>query len=70
VLEGAVQGGGGVTVPGGVQEIFRPCTEGRGLVGNYWWRGEELDWTILVILSKLGDSMILNRLLFPVGKWL
>ena len=26
--------GGGVTVPGGVQETFECCTEGRGLVGN------------------------------------
>ena len=30
----AAQGGGGVTVPGGVQETFRCCMEGRGLVGN------------------------------------
>jgi len=29
-------GGGGVTVPGDVQEMFR-CTEGHGLVGKYWW---------------------------------
>ena len=28
------QGGGGVTVPGGVLEMFRCCTEGHGLVGN------------------------------------
>ena len=27
-------GGGGVTIPGGVQEMFRCCTERRGLVGN------------------------------------
>ena len=32
-LEGAAQGGGWVTVPGGVQETFR-CTEGQRLVGN------------------------------------
>ena len=30
----AAQGGGGVTIPGGVQEIFRCCTEGHGLVRN------------------------------------
>ena len=30
----AAQGGGGVIVPGGVQEAFRCCTEGHGLVGN------------------------------------
>jgi len=33
-LEWAAWGGGGVTVPGGVQEPFRCCTEGRSLVGN------------------------------------
>jgi len=33
VLKGAAQGGGGVTIPGGIQEPFR-CTEGRGLVVN------------------------------------
>ena len=27
-------GGGGFTIPGGVQETFRCCTEGHGLVGN------------------------------------
>ena len=34
MLEWDAQGGGGVTVPGGVQGTFRHCTEGRGLVGN------------------------------------
>jgi len=34
VLEQAAQGDGGVTIPGGVQETFRCCTEGHGLVGN------------------------------------
>jgi len=24
-----------VTIPGGVQEMFRHCTEGHGLVGEY-----------------------------------
>ena len=33
-LEHAAQGGGGFTIPGGVQEAFRCCTEGHGLVGN------------------------------------
>ena len=36
-LEWPAQGGGGVTIPGGVQETFRCCTEGHGLVGKYWW---------------------------------
>jgi len=31
----AAQGGGGVTIPGGVQETFRCCTKGHGLVGKY-----------------------------------
>jgi len=30
----AAQGGGRVTVPGDVQETFRNCTTGHGLVGN------------------------------------
>ena len=34
-LEWAAQEGDGVTIPGGVQETFRLCTEGHGLV-NYW----------------------------------
>jgi len=33
----AAQGGGGVTIPGGVQETFRCCIKGHGLVGKYWW---------------------------------
>ena len=33
-LERAAQGCGGVIIPGGVQETFRYCTEGRGLLGN------------------------------------
>ena len=32
--ERAAQRGGGVTDPGVVQETFRCCTEGHGLVGN------------------------------------
>ena len=34
VLEWAIQGGGGVMIPGGIQEGFECCTEGHGLVGN------------------------------------
>ena len=33
-LERNAQGDGGITVPRGVQEGFRCCTEGHGLVGN------------------------------------
>ena len=36
-MEWAAQGSGGVTIPGGVQETFRYCTKGHGLVGKYWW---------------------------------
>jgi len=35
-LEWAAQEGGWVTIPGGVQEIFRYGTKGCGLVGLYW----------------------------------
>ena len=31
-MEGAAQGGGAVTVPGGVQKMFRCWIEGQGLV--------------------------------------
>jgi len=34
VLERAAKGGGGISVPGGVQETFRCCIEGCGLVGD------------------------------------
>ena len=37
VLEWAAQGGGRVTVSGGVQEMCRCCTKGHGLVGKYMW---------------------------------
>ena len=42
VLEWAVQGGGGVTDPGGVQGTFGCCVEGHGLVrsiGDVWMVG-------------------------------
>jgi len=34
VLAQAAQGGGGVTLPGGVQETYRSGTSGHGLVYN------------------------------------
>ena len=34
MLEQAAQGGGGVSIPGGVQEMCRCDTEGHGLVGT------------------------------------
>jgi len=36
-MEHAAQGGGGVTVPGGVQETFRYFIKEHGLVEKYWW---------------------------------
>ena len=53
MLEWAAQGGGGVTISGGVQETFRCCTEGHGLVGNMVVGGQ-LDWMILEVFSNLG----------------
>ena len=56
--EQASQGGGGVTICGGVQETCRCGTEGRGLVGMVemaWW----LDWMSLEVFSNLNDSTIL-----------
>ena len=46
----AAQGGGAITVTGGVPE---PC--GCGMVGMGW----SLDWTILEIISNHSDSIIL-----------
>jgi len=36
-LAQAAQGGGALTIPGGVQELCRCGTEGRGLVGRQGW---------------------------------
>jgi len=51
------QGGGGVTIPEGVQETFRCCTEGHGL-GEILVVGGLLDRMILEVFSNLGDSII------------
>ena len=48
----AAQGGGGVTIPGGVQELWRPGTEGCGHGG-----GGLMDWMILVLFSNLHDPV-------------
>ena len=47
-LEWASQGGDGVTIAGGVQEMFICCTEGHVLVENIVYR-----W--MVGLDDLGD---------------
>ena len=57
-MEQAAQRGGGVTVPGGIQEMFRAVL--RNMV--YWkilMIGNWLDWMIMEVFSNLGDSMIL-----------
>ena len=38
----ASQGGGEVTVPGGVREMFTCCTEGHDLVGDRWTVGLDI----------------------------
>ena len=53
----AAQGGGGVTVPGGVKEPCGCGAEGHGpvdVVAMVWW----LDWMMSVVFSNLYDSMI------------
>ena len=57
-LAQAAQGGGGVTVPGGVQETWRYGAEGRGLVGMVVM-GWQLDQMILDVFSNLNYSLIL-----------
>ena len=37
MLEWAAEGGGGVTNLESVQETFRCCTKGHGIVRKYWW---------------------------------
>ena len=53
----AAQGGGGVTVPGGVPE---PCGCGtEDVVSGHGGMGWRLDQVILEAFSSLNDSMIL-----------
>jgi len=55
-LEQAAQGGGGVTIPGGVQETWGCGIEGLvGMVGMGWW----LEWMILEVFSNLNGSTVL-----------
>ena len=65
VPEQAAHGGGGVTVPEGVQETFTCCTERHGLVwniGNRWTvgldklRGLYQPWWFCGSLNKTGSS--------------
>jgi len=59
MLERAAQDGGGVAVPGGVQEMFRRCIEGHGLVGNIGGGGGWLDWMILKVFANLDDDSVI-----------
>ena len=58
----AAQGGGGVTIPGGVQKPWGCDTEGRG----QWARGDAsgLDLGILKASSNLNDSMVLRAFIW------
>ena len=69
MLEQAAQEGGGVTAPGGVQEMFGCCTEGHGLVGILVVGGW-LDWMILEVSSNLNDSVIFLVLKGNICKWI
>ena len=51
-LEQASQGGDGVTIPGGVQEMCRCGTKGHGLVHRVGM-GQQLDLVILVVFSNV-----------------
>ena len=53
----AVQGGGGVTVPGGVQELCEVAL--RDVVSGHGGDGFGLDWMILEAFSNLNDSLFL-----------
>ena len=50
----AAQGGGGITIPGGVQELWECGTEGRGHGGG----GLGLDWVISAVFSNLNDLQV------------
>ena len=53
----AAQGGGGVTIRGGVPEPWGCGTEGCGQWAR--WGGLGLDWVISEVFSNLNDSMVL-----------
>ena len=54
-LERAAQGGGRVTIAGGVQELWRRGTEGHGQWA--WWDTLGLEWMILEVFCNLYGSM-------------
>jgi len=53
-----VQGGGEVTVTGGVHEIWSWGTEEHGFLGMLGM-GWQLDWMILEVFSNPDDSIVL-----------
>ena len=55
----AAQGGGGVTIPGGVAKPWECGPEGRGQWAR--WGGLGLDFGISEVFSNLNDSVILFR---------
>ena len=59
VLGQAAQGGGDVTIPGGVPELWGCGTEGRDSVSMVRV-GQRLDLVTTEISSDLNDSMILS----------
>ena len=67
-LAQAAQGGGEVTVPGGVHEPWGCGTEGRGQQALVGVRGR-LDYMILEVFSNLSNSMILSfTAIFGLGE--
>ena len=69
-LAQAAQGGGGVTVPGGVQEPWRCGTEGRGLWARWGWAGGWTGWSqwsfpTLMILCFSCESLFV----MTITKW-
>ena len=61
-LEQTAYGGSGVTIPGGVQKLWRCGPEGHDHWA--WWDGLGLDLEISELFSSLHDSMVLLNLLF------
>lgn len=50
----AAQRGGGVTIPGGVQKMFRCCTKWGNIDGGWMVGLDDFE-----VFSNFGDSMIL-----------
>ena len=57
-LAQAAQGGGGVTIPGGVPEPWRCGTEGCSQWAWWGWADSWI-WGLLMVFSNINDSVIL-----------